>query len=88
MKRRAHKHEVALSEDQRNTLYQLISSGQAPARKLAHARILLKIDRNTPGCEWSDEQVLASRLVELEYTEQVSYETVRRVLKKMNSTRG
>jgi Homeodomain-like domain len=33
-------------------------------------------------------RLLASRLVELEYTEQVSYETVRRVLKKMNSNHG
>ena len=155
MKRRAHKHEVALSEDQRTALHRLISSGKAPARKLAHARILLKIDRKTPDNEWTDEQVaqafevsrytvirirerfvehglddalnhrhasqarsraldgeqeahlialtcspcpegharwtlrlLAGRMVELEYSEQVSYETVRRVLKKMNSNRG
>jgi transposase len=155
MKRRDHKNEVALSEEQRNALHQLISSGKAPARKMAHARILLKIDRNTAGNKWTDEQVaeafevsrytvirirerfvehglddalnhrrasqtrsraldgeqeahlialacspcpegqarwtlrlLAGRMVELEYTEQVSYETVRRVLKKTNSNRG
>lgn len=155
MKRRAHKNEVALSEEQRTALHRLISSGKAPARQLAHARILLKIDRTTPGNEWTDEQVaeafevsrytvirirerfvehglddalnhrhasqtraraldgeqeahlialtcspcpegqarwtlrlLASRMVELEYSEQVSYETVRRVLKKTNSNRG
>ena len=122
----------------------------ALSRKLAHARILLKIDRSTPGPEWTDEQVAqafevsrytvmrlrerfvehglddalnhrhaaqtrarvldgeqgahlialtcspcpegharwtlrlsASRMVELQYTEQVSYETVRRVLKNL-----
>jgi hypothetical protein len=57
MKHRDHKFEVTLSEEQRYALHQLISSGKAPARKLAHARILLKIDRNTPGNEWTDEQV-------------------------------
>jgi transposase len=155
MKRSVHKNEVALSEEQRYTLHHLISSGKAPARKLAHARILLKIDRNTPGNEWTDEQVaeafevsrytvlrvrercvenglddalnhrhatrarsrtldgaqeahlialscsappegyarwtlrmLADRMVQLEYTEQVSYETVRRTLKKTNLNRG
>ena len=155
MKRRAHKNEVALSEEQRTALHRLISSGKAPARQLAHARILLKIDRTTAGNEWTDEQVaeafevsrytvirirerfvehglddalnhrhasqtrarvldgeqeahlialtcspcpsgqarwtlrlLASRMVALEYSEQVSYETVRRVLKKTNSNHG
>lgn len=57
MKRRDHKYEVRLSQEQRHVLLQLISSGKAPARKLAHARILLKIDRSLPGPEWTDEQV-------------------------------
>ena len=57
MKRSVHKNEVALSEEQRYILHHLISSGKAPARKLAHARILLKIDRHTPDNEWTDEQV-------------------------------
>src|SRR2546421_4137494 len=149
MKRRDHKYEVTLSQEQRHVLQQLISSGKAPARKLAHARILLKIDRSTPGPEWTNEQgaeafevsrytvirtrerfvehglddalthrhapraysraldgeaeahlialacsacpdgqarwslrLLAGRLVELGYVEQVSHETVRQTLKK------
>jgi hypothetical protein len=45
-----------LSEEQRFVLHQLISSGKASARQLAHARILLKIDRNAPGPRWTDEQ--------------------------------
>jgi transposase len=57
MKRREHKYEVALIEEQRHVLHQLISSGKTPARQQTHARILLKIDRNTPGPEWTDEQV-------------------------------
>ena len=155
MRERSHKHEVALSEEQRHVLQQLISKGKAPARKLAHARILLKIDQNTPGHDWTDEQVaeafevsrytvmrvrqrfvehglddalnhrraprarsraldgaqeahlialscspspegharwtlrlLADRMVQLEYSEQISYETVRRTLKKTNSNPG
>jgi transposase len=149
MKDLQHKYEVELSEEQRFALHQLISSGRAPARQLAHARILLKIDRNVAGPRWTDEQVaeafevsrytvmrvrerfvehglddalthrhaprararaldgeqeahlialacspcpvgqarwtlrlLADRMVELSYVENVSYETVRQVRKK------
>jgi transposase len=57
MRERPHKHEIALSEEQRFLLHQLISSGKAPARQLAPARILLKIDRTAPGPRWTDEQV-------------------------------
>ena len=149
MKERPHKYEVALSEEQRFALQQLLSRGKAPVRQQAHARILLKIDRHAPGPRWTDEQVatafemsrytvirirerfvnhglddalnhrlhtstraraldgaqeahlialscspcptgqarwtlrlLAGRMVELGYVEQVSHETVRQVLKK------
>ncbi len=54
---RSHKHEVILSEEQRFLLHQLISKGNAPVRQQAHARILLKIDRSTPGPRWTDEQI-------------------------------
>ena len=57
MKERLHKYEVALSEDQRFLLQQLLSHGKAPVRQQAHARILLKIDRNAPEKRWTDEQV-------------------------------
>src|SRR5436309_7059223 len=57
MRERPHKHEIELSQEQRFVLLQLISSGKAPARQLAHARILLKIDQNAPGPRWTDEQV-------------------------------
>src|SRR5258708_37006034 len=155
MKERPHKYEVALSEEQRFLLQQLLSHGKAPVRQQAHARILLKIDCNAPSPRWTDEQVaeafemsrytvirirerfvnhglddalnhrlhtqtrahaldgeqeahlialscspcpqgqarwtlrlLANRLVELGYVEQISHETVRRTLKKTNSSRG
>ena len=155
MQERSHKYEVELSEDQRFVLQQLLTKGNAPVRQQAHARILLKIDRNAPGRRWTDEQVaeafemsrytvirirerfvnqglddalnhrlhtqtraraldgeqeahlialscspcpagqarwtlrfLADRMVELGYTEHVSHETVRKVLKKTNSSPG
>ncbi len=49
MKEHPHKYEVELSPDQRFILQQLIAKGKAPARQQAHARIVLKIDRNAPG---------------------------------------
>lgn len=57
MRERPHKYEVALSEEQRFLLQQLLAGGKAPVRQQAHARILLKIDRNAPGPRWTDEQV-------------------------------
>ena len=63
IKRRDHKYEVAMSQKQRHVLRQLISSGKATARKPAHARILLNIDRNTPGNKCIDE--LVARAIEV-----------------------
>jgi transposase len=140
---------VCLTDTERNDLKQLIAAGHAPARKLMHARILLKADQSAQGpgetddaiadavevsqptvfrvrrhyvergleaalnrrpptreyqrkldgaqeahlialaCEtpptgqarWSL-RLLADKLVELEVVDAVSYQTVRRVLKK------
>jgi transposase len=146
---------VTLTPAERDALKQLISSGTAPARKLAHARVLLKADAapgerglfdadiaaavevsvstvervrqrfveegleaaltprpstqthptrldgrgearllaeacsTPPGGQgrWTL-RMLADRLVELGIAESVSYETVRRTLKKTSSSRG
>jgi len=43
------KYAVSLEPDQRDALLKLIAAGKAPARKLTHARILLKADRNGAG---------------------------------------
>ena len=147
------KYPVILTEAQREHLKSLIAAGTAPARKLTHARILLKADQSSQGPRWVDEQVaeavevsqptvarvrkryfqegleaalnrrppnreyhrkldgeqearlvalacseppegqarwslrlLADRLVELEIVEEVSYQTVRRILKKTSSS--
>lgn len=145
---------VMLTPTQRDELMQLIHAGTAPARKLTHARILLKADRSADGPGWVDQQIadavevsqptvsrirkhyvehgldaalnrraprrvyqrtldgaqeahlialacsqppdgqvrwtlrlLADKLVELEIVETISYQTVRRTLKKTTSSR-
>jgi transposase len=147
------KYPVILSDTEREQLKNLIAAGTAPARKLTHARILLKADQGSEGPDWVDEQVadavevsqptvsrvrkqyveeglqaalnrrppnrhyhrkldgqqearlialacseppegqarwslrlLAERMVELEVVEDLSYQTVRRTLKKTNSS--
>jgi transposase len=52
------KYPVILNEAQREQLKSLIAAGSAPARKLTHARILLKADQSSEeGPSWVDEQV-------------------------------
>jgi len=51
------KYHVTLTPEERSELEGMISSGQAAARKLAHARILLKADEAEGGPGWSDEQI-------------------------------
>jgi transposase len=149
------KYKVTLTAEERGQLHDLIRAGKAAAKKLTHARILLKADAAEGGPAWPDERIaeavdvstdtigrvrqrfveegleaalvrkkqdrpsrertldgraearlialacsappagrkawtlrlLADRLVELEIVETVSHETVRRVLKKTNSSR-
>jgi transposase len=146
---------VRLPQTERASLSTLIGVGQAPARKLTHARILLKADQGAGGPNWRDEDImkaldvsrptvervrkryveegldaalthrrhktghpnrldgqqeaqlvalacskppagrdswtlrlLATKMVELQYVDTVSYETVRRTLKKTDSSLG
>jgi homeodomain-containing protein len=124
------KYPVILTEAQREHLKSLIAAGTAPARKLTHARILLKADQSPEGPGWFEEgleaalnrrppnreyhrklsgeqearlialacseppegqarwslRLLADKLVELGVVdEEVSYQTVRRTLKKTPS---
>jgi hypothetical protein len=48
------KYAVCLSEVERARLRTLIGTGTAPARELAHARILLKADQGEGGPGWND----------------------------------
>ncbi len=51
------KYPVTLTKAEREQLKNLIAAGTAPARKLTHARILLKADQSPEGPGWVDEQV-------------------------------
>ena len=51
------KYKVTLTDEERSTLLELISRGKGPARKLCHARILLKADANPPGPAWPDQKI-------------------------------
>jgi DNA-binding transcriptional LysR family regulator len=53
------KYRVTLTAEERTDLAQLVSSGKAAARKLAHARILLLAD-DSLGEERPDEQIVAA----------------------------
>jgi transposase len=147
------KYIVRLTPEERSELEKLVSTGKANARKITHARILLKVDADGPN--WSDEKVqealdvgtatverirkafvevdlesslnrkrrsrtterkldgeqeahlialacspspeghkrwtlrlLSDKMVELEYVDTLSYETVRQVLKKTKLSLG
>ena len=68
------KYPVILTEAERDQLKSLIAAGTAPARKLTHARILLKADQSCEGPGWVDEKVADAV--------EVSQPTVSRVRKR------
>ena len=51
------KYIVKLTQEERADLQKLIGQGEAPARKLAHARILLKADSGEAGPGWNDQAI-------------------------------
>lgn len=53
-------HIVRLTRTEREQLQTLVSSGRAAARKLMHARILLKADEGRQGPGWSDGEIAES----------------------------
>ena len=65
------KYKVTLTYDERLQLQEMIAAGKAAAKKLAHARILLKADAAKDGPAWSD-SVIAEAV-------EVSVDTVARV---------
>lgn len=48
------KYLVTLTEEERRVLQEMLSRGKAAARKLMHARILLKADASPGGPNWDD----------------------------------
>ena len=63
-----------LTDTERAQLRELIAAGKAPARKLTHARILLKADESSDEPGWSD-RAIAQAL-------EVSQPTIHRVRKR------
>jgi transposase len=48
------KYKVTLTAEERQFLHQLVAAGKTAAKKLAHARILLKADAAPGGPAWTD----------------------------------
>jgi transposase len=51
------KYRVTLTAEERRGLQELIASGKAAAKRLAHARILLKADAAPDGPGWADDRI-------------------------------
>jgi len=65
------KYIVKVSEEEREALQELIAAGQASARKLTHARILLKADSSEHGPGWSDQRIAEALEVSIATIERV-----------------
>jgi len=65
---------ITLTDEQRAVLRAVISSGEAPARALTRARILLKADTHQEGGGWSDPEICQAL--------EVSRPTVERIRKR------
>ena len=70
------KYIVTLTEAERRMLQEMLSRGKAAARKLAHARILLKADASAGGPAWSDDTIAAGLEVGRATVERVRREFV------------
>jgi transposase len=51
------KYKVTLTAEERQQLHDLVTTGKAAAKKLAHARILLKADAAPDGPAWLDQHI-------------------------------
>jgi hypothetical protein len=54
------KHRVILTDAQRQELQTIIAVGRGPARRVAHARILLQADASAAGPGWDDVTIVAA----------------------------
>jgi transposase len=65
------KYKVTLTDDERQSLHDLIAAGKAAAMKLTHARILLKADAAPGGPAWTDARIAEAVEVNRTTVEQV-----------------
>jgi hypothetical protein len=52
------KHRVTLTDSEREHLLSLIFAGEGSARRLTHARLLLKADEGPSGPAWADDEIV------------------------------
>jgi hypothetical protein len=48
---------VVLRDEERERFERIVRDGQAPAKKIAHARVLLLSDHNRPGGHWTEPRI-------------------------------
>ena len=65
------KYIVTLSDEERGALRAMIATGKASARKLTHARILLKAERRNKHREWEDTRIAGALDVAVSTIEKV-----------------
>ena len=65
------KYIVTLTEDERQSLSSLVSSGKAAAKRLTHARILLKADAADGGPAWRDADIALALDIDARTVERV-----------------
>lgn len=65
------KYLVTLTPDEREQLVRMIASGKGAAKKLAHARILLKADQAEGGPGWTDDRIAGAVEVSVATVERV-----------------
>ena len=65
------KYVVTLTDEERGALRAMITAGKGSARKLAHARILLKAERRKRQREWQDARIAAALDVAVSTIEKV-----------------
>ena len=70
------KYRVTLTAEERRGLQDLIAAGKAAAKKLAHARILLKADAAPGGPAWTDERIAEAVEVSCATVERVRQRSV------------
>jgi hypothetical protein len=65
------RYKVTLTDDERQHLQALVAAGKAAARKLTHARILLKADAADGGPAWTDQRIVEALEVGVATVERV-----------------
>lgn len=70
------KYIIRLSDDERERLTKIISSGRGAARMFTRARILLKADQSNNGPKWPDEKISEALDVTVQTIERVRKQLV------------